>query len=48
MVSFALAIARGEVFRFSQADIPAIRRRFAADLATCNARMAAAKAAVSN
>ena len=41
MLSFALAIARGEPFRFSQADIPRIRRIFAAALATCNSRVAA-------
>ena len=41
VLSFAIAIARGQVFRFTQADIPVIRRRFAADLATWNARRAA-------
>jgi len=35
MLSFALAIARGEAFSFTQKDIPYIRRRFAVDLATC-------------
>ena len=41
MLSFAIAIARGQVFRFTQADMPVIRRRFAADLATWGARRAA-------
>ena len=34
MLCFALAIARGEAFRFTQVDIPILRRRFAAFLAT--------------
>ena len=43
MLSYALAIARGQAFSFSQADIPYIRRRFAAEIALCDRKVAASK-----